>query len=1076
MGVSDKTEIQLKTVDVKVVTLRGRHKSTIAEDKFEVSCLYSTLQQYHFDLALYFHLPLSYWSWLHRTRLLNSAMFIIGRPSTNEVTPMKETQLYFFIGKFHYRRAHSFLLSSAAHCLSLYAMFKVTNTMAAIRLSLHLPRPMRAIEVRMERRRNEGAGESGDPRENPLTNGIVRHKDFGTSCVPKHLFSTALELLNCSRDTRISQKDFTTSFTQQALAYFATLRHAHATDRQNPEDASSYRVPGRLCLDTIRGVSARNEVVFVQMRTRPRKFLVRISGKILGDIQEPQKQTTEGRICLKASCRTTRRRIEITAGRTTESQIEPRPTSPRAAELSGSERQHGRHLQGHGAPAYLESDCGRKDKIDVKHVYIEVDFAIRSQFIRHALDDSEPIADLQGNKYLAYKSLNSRIFAIPNNKLISFIDVRLSMTSILQIHTKTNKLKEQHLPCTTLYTNNITLTPSQHKHKHQTHDGNLTKRQLSAPLPPERMVGEASSGLQLGTGAILICSVLTRAPSATSLLRAQGAQLTQRGVLGVLPESTYGICSCHTITFSVSNLHQGPVQVPVIVLHVSDLEAQLREEAVSMIEDMLHVRDIYGRHCTRHGTSGWVFQRLLVNGDINEHAAGFLEDLPFPPPLHSGAAPYSPRFTLIVSQDLAVKICPNLPIHFTAAGKCNSPGITVLFCVLAACLCEKVLPYSTGQSELDNYNTALLPFACRHLRRARNKETIHQKCASEAVSELRLTGIDTTLYRTSGPIKICPCFLCYWQQWFTRLRNKFSTANYVLETQGTSLIGRYVLLCTVHTIYCTGHCDKCPVAPSWFETRSEIGSKIDTENCCTIRVQSLTGDRDQVHFEPTKLAVRNLDARSAVIVDKLNHDARNCDKLLQQPPGEAACNNPLPSASQRWGTWTPKRRTDIDHCKAGFPHPTSSRGRSRHGYVRPPSTYQLDIASGVKNKDKANSLRYNKSTAIILIISVTPLASSCVNMTRADSKSGATTYWLTFACRMFYVSLVLTIYVKTFKHPACCSLHAKKLFANVYINVSRMAKFSPNIHSGIPTFVKKTAKHIIKFLIIATLNIRIFAA
>ncbi|KAJ8873818.1 hypothetical protein PR048_024654 [Dryococelus australis] len=38
-----------------------------------------------------------------------------------------------------------------------------------------------------------------------------------------------------------------------------------------------------------------------------------------------------------------------------------------------------------------------KGKIDVKHVYTEVDFAIGSQFVRHALDDSEPIADLQGN-------------------------------------------------------------------------------------------------------------------------------------------------------------------------------------------------------------------------------------------------------------------------------------------------------------------------------------------------------------------------------------------------------------------------------------------------------------------------------------------------------------------------------------------------------------------------------------------------------------------------------------------------------------------------------------------------------
>ncbi|KAJ8867373.1 hypothetical protein PR048_031174 [Dryococelus australis] len=38
------------------------------------------------------------------------------------------------------------------------------------------------------------------------------------------------------------------------------------------------------------------------------------------------------------------------------------------------------------------------DKIDVKHVYTEIDFVIGSQFITHVLDDSEPIADLQGNK------------------------------------------------------------------------------------------------------------------------------------------------------------------------------------------------------------------------------------------------------------------------------------------------------------------------------------------------------------------------------------------------------------------------------------------------------------------------------------------------------------------------------------------------------------------------------------------------------------------------------------------------------------------------------------------------------
>ncbi|KAJ8869246.1 hypothetical protein PR048_030818 [Dryococelus australis] len=38
------------------------------------------------------------------------------------------------------------------------------------------------------------------------------------------------------------------------------------------------------------------------------------------------------------------------------------------------------------------------DKFDFKRVYTEVTFAIGSGFIMHALDDSEPIADLQGNK------------------------------------------------------------------------------------------------------------------------------------------------------------------------------------------------------------------------------------------------------------------------------------------------------------------------------------------------------------------------------------------------------------------------------------------------------------------------------------------------------------------------------------------------------------------------------------------------------------------------------------------------------------------------------------------------------
>ncbi|KAJ8887445.1 hypothetical protein PR048_013660 [Dryococelus australis] len=61
---------------------------------------------------------------------------------------------------------------------------------------------------------------------------------------------------------------------------------------------------------------------------------------------------------------------------------------------------------------------------------------------------------------------------------------------------------------------------------------------------------------------------------------------------------------------------------------------------------------------------------IFVN-DLPNHAgrcrwsAGFLGDLPFPAPLHSGAAPCPPRFALIGSQDLDVKSRPNLFTRFT---------------------------------------------------------------------------------------------------------------------------------------------------------------------------------------------------------------------------------------------------------------------------------------------------------------------------------------------------------------------------------------------------------------------------
>ncbi|KAJ8894292.1 hypothetical protein PR048_006907 [Dryococelus australis] len=57
--------------------------------------------------------------------------------------------------------------------------------------------------------------------------------------------------------------------------------------------------------------------------------------------------------------------------------------------------------------------------------------------------------------------------------------------------------------------------------------------------------------------------------------------------------------------------------------------------------------------------------RIFASGNRTERchwSASFLWVLPFPPPLHSGATPYSPHFIFIGSQDLDVKSRPNLSI------------------------------------------------------------------------------------------------------------------------------------------------------------------------------------------------------------------------------------------------------------------------------------------------------------------------------------------------------------------------------------------------------------------------------
>ncbi|KAJ8877983.1 hypothetical protein PR048_022446 [Dryococelus australis] len=68
------------------------------------------------------------------------------------------------------------------------------------------------------------------------------------------------------------------------------------------------------------------------------------------------------------------------------------------------------------------------DKIDVQHVYTEVTFAIGSQLIRHTLDDSGPIGDLQAKKSIECLTARLRLDR-PDN----IITVQMCVTCELKI-------------------------------------------------------------------------------------------------------------------------------------------------------------------------------------------------------------------------------------------------------------------------------------------------------------------------------------------------------------------------------------------------------------------------------------------------------------------------------------------------------------------------------------------------------------------------------------------------------------------------------------------------------------------
>ncbi|KAJ8880400.1 hypothetical protein PR048_016869 [Dryococelus australis] len=260
-------------------------------------------------------------------------------------------------------------------------------------------------------------------------------------------------------------------------------------------------------------------------------------------------------------------------------------------------------------------------------------------------------------------------------------------------------------------------------------------------------------------------------------------------------------------------------------------------------------------------------------------SVGFLGDLPFPQSLHYGAAPFSPRFALIGSQDLDVKSRPNLStcsllMRFWVLGEIQQSSATL--CVrtghqhdVSSALGSAEVDMSGGATgtggstrrdtfALFSYSderlyaasvslvwgqglvSGLYSAGSIHVRKHKKKK---RSTETEGMNRHRREARGGATFRIRVPTPSAalqiyplpqPSASVYTAARTTTLRDvtrhevyysePFFHPNPPFRWKPLFALGPSGFL--------------CPVVPSWFETRSEIGYKIDTENCCTIRVRA----------------------------------------------------------------------------------------------------------------------------------------------------------------------------------------------------------------------------------------------
>ncbi|KAJ8867744.1 hypothetical protein PR048_031547 [Dryococelus australis] len=129
--------------------------------------------------------------------------------------------------------------------------------------------------------------------------------------------------------------------------------------------------------------------------------------------------------------------------------------------------------------------------------------------------------------------------------------------------------------------------------------------------------------------------------------------------------------TCRTLPTSCPVKRQ---QCSVLILEESGVKSKALRYGTTALPTRLFartrggvvVRPLTSHFCETGSIHSGVSPRFSLVGIVPGYAARrrvFLGISRFPPPLHSGVAPYSPRFTLIDSQDLDVKSLPNIFTH-----------------------------------------------------------------------------------------------------------------------------------------------------------------------------------------------------------------------------------------------------------------------------------------------------------------------------------------------------------------------------------------------------------------------------